>query len=145
MKVRELELRYGSAIGNHDSRRAISDASKASDLLSGWIGDSAEERFVVLLLDGRHRPLGVTLVSKGTLTASLVHPREVFKVAIAANAQAVIIAHNHPSGDSAPSSEDKEVTRRLIDAGKLLGIPVLDHIVLGDGEYYSFKEDRFDF
>ena len=98
------------------------------------------EKFVVLLLDAKHRPIGVNTVSVGSLTASIVSPREVFKPAIVGNAAALLLAHNHPSGDPAPSAEDIELTKRLRDAGELLGIRVLDHVILGDGKHYSFVD-----
>jgi DNA repair protein RadC len=79
-------------------------------------------------------------VSRGTLDATLVHPREVFKAALLANAATIVLAHNHPSGNPAPSPDDMALTRRLIDAGRLLGVDVLDHIVIGDGRYVSFRE-----
>jgi DNA repair protein RadC len=98
------------------------------------------EKFIVLLLDAKHRMIGVTTVSIGSLTASIVHPREVFKPAIAGNAAAVILAHNHPSGDPAPSLEDVELTSRLREAGELLGIRVLDHVILAEGSHYRFVD-----
>jgi DNA repair protein RadC len=98
------------------------------------------ETFYVLLLDGRHRLLTVERVSEGTLTTSLVHPREVFRSAIRASAAAVIVAHNHPSGDPEPSREDYEVTRRLAECGRLMGVPLLDHVVIGQGAHVSIRE-----
>jgi DNA repair protein RadC len=98
------------------------------------------EKFVVVLLSAKHRAIAVNTVSIGTLTASLVHAREVFRPAVALPTAAVILAHNHPSGDSSPSAEDIELTRRLRQAGELLGIPVLDHVILGDGRHYSFAD-----
>ena len=99
------------------------------------------ERFVVVLLDGRHRVLGEAVVSQGTLTASLVHPREVFRPALRASAAAVILVHNHPSGDPTPSAEDRSVTGRLARAGELLGIRVLDHVVVAERGYVSLREE----
>ncbi len=99
------------------------------------------EQFVVLLLDAQHKPIGVNIVSIGSLTASLVHARETFKPAILSNSAAIIVAHNHPSGSVEPSVEDIELSRRLREAGELLGIRVLDSIVLGDGaSIYSFVD-----
>ena len=95
------------------------------------------EKFVVLLLDAKHRAIGVNVVSLGSLTSTVVHPREVFKPAIAGNSAAIILAHGHPSGCAEPSSEDAEITRRLGEAGELLGIRVVDHVILGDGKHYS--------
>jgi DNA repair protein RadC len=98
------------------------------------------EHFVVLLLDGRHRVMGEDQVSQGTLTASLVHPREVFRSAVRAAAAALVLVHNHPSGDPTPSAEDREVTRRLSKAGELLGIRIVDHVVVAEQGYHSFCE-----
>lgn len=102
--------------------------------------DEPVEVFRVLLLDARHRVMAGPEVSRGTLTNSLVHPREVFRPAIVAGAAAVILAHNHPSGSARPSPEDDAVTRRLADAGRLLGIPVLDHVIVGEREHTSYRE-----
>ena len=100
-----------------------------------------QEHFFVLLLDGRHRVLGEEIVSLGTLTASLVHPREVFRPALRASAAALILVHNHPSGDPEPSPEDRTVTERLASAGELLGIPVLDHVVVAERGFRSLRDD----
>jgi DNA repair protein RadC len=102
--------------------------------------DARREHFMVLLLDGRHRVMRETQVSQGTLTASLVHPREVFRDAVHAAAAAIVLVHNHPSGDPTPSAEDREVTRRLVEAGEILGIRVLDHVVVAEAGYQSFEE-----
>ena len=102
--------------------------------------DLPVEEFHVGILDGRHRLDRDVLVSRGTLTNSLVHPREVFREAIADRAAAIVLVHNHPSGDPAPSVEDRLVTKQLVEAGKLLEIPVVDHVVVGKGRYVSFSE-----
>lgn len=106
-----------------------------------WIREQKRESFQVLLLDARHRLLSLRMVSLGTLTASLVHPREVFRPAIREAAAAVVVLHNHPSGDPRPSAEDREVTRRLLAAGELLGIQLLDHVIVAEGGYFSFREE----
>jgi DNA repair protein RadC len=98
------------------------------------------ETFWVVLLNGRNRVLGVNVVSVGTLTAALVHPRELFKAAILANAANLIIAHNHPSGDAEPSAEDHAITERLRQSGELLGIPVIDHVVVTAERFVSMAE-----
>jgi len=103
--------------------------------------DLPQEHFVILLLDAKNRVLHDQIVSKGTLTGSLAHPREVFQGAIRHAAAGVILMHNHPSGDPNPSAEDRTVTTRLKDAGEILGIRVLDHIILGADHYYSFKDE----
>jgi DNA repair protein RadC len=103
--------------------------------------DAPHERFLVVLLDGRHRVIRAVLTSLGTLTASLVHPREVFAPALREPAAAVILVHNHPSGDPTPSREDREITARLAAAGDLLGIPVVDHVVIAEQGYVSLREE----
>jgi len=102
--------------------------------------DRRREYFVTLLLDGKNRIILEEQISEGSLNQSIVHPREVFSRAVKESAAAVILVHNHPSGDPAPSREDREITRRLKEAGEVLGIRVLDHIIIGDGSYFSFVE-----
>ncbi len=102
--------------------------------------DALQEEFHVLLLDGRHRLIRVALVTRGTLTASLVHPREVFRHALREAAAAVVLVHNHPSGDPTPSDEDRQLTERLVRVGEILGIPVLDHVVVAETGFSSLRE-----
>jgi DNA repair protein RadC len=116
-------------------------SSQAASILRPLFAGLDREQFVVLLLDAQHSPIGINIVSIGSLTASIVHPREAFKAAILANAAAVIVAHNHPSNSVEPSREDVELTRRLREAGELLGIRVLDSLVLGEADsLYSFVD-----
>lgn len=100
----------------------------------------AKEHFLIVLLSTKNHVLKTPVISVGSLNASIVHPREVFREAINASAASIILVHNHPSGDASPSREDIELTRKLAQAGKILDIPVLDHVVLGDGNYISLKE-----
>jgi len=102
--------------------------------------EMAEENFIVICLNTKNKIAGVHTVSIGSLNASIVHPREVFKAALLNNASGIICLHNHPSGDPEPSREDIETTHRLVNAGNILGIKVLDHIIIGDGRYISLKE-----
>lgn len=102
---------------------------------------SRRESFFLLLLDNRRRVLGLRVVSTGSLDMAPVHPREVFAPAIRDGASAVVVAHNHPSGDPQPSREDRMVTDRLRQAGELVGIELLDHVVVGESSYYSFAEE----
>ncbi len=118
----------------------LSSPEKVHELLSIDLRDRKKEVFVLLMLDGKNRLIERVDVSEGTLTSSLVHPREVFRPAIRASAAAVIFAHNHPSGDPVPSSEDIEITERLVDVGELVGIPVIDHVIIGGNDYRSFDE-----
>ncbi|UCH35159.1 MAG: DNA repair protein RadC [Armatimonadota bacterium] len=99
-----------------------------------------KEHFKALLLDVRNRCIAVRPVSMGSLTSNVAHPREVFHEAVSHSAHSVIVAHNHPSGDPTPSEEDKALTRRLVEAGKVMGIEVLDHVIIGDGRWVSLKE-----
>jgi DNA repair protein RadC len=123
--------------------KQIRSSADASMLLHTYLADVDREHFVVLLLNQKNRVVGVNTVSIGSLTASVVHPREVFKPAILSNAAAIILAHNHPSGAPQPSQEDRVLTVRLVAAGKLLGISVLDHVIIGDGTsaYFSFADE----
>lgn len=98
------------------------------------------ELFLLLLLNGKNRMMRHEIISQGSLTASLVHPREVFTPAVRHSAAAVICLHNHPSGDPEPSVEDRQITQRLVQCGNLLGVRVLDHIIIGDGCYFSFLD-----
>lgn len=99
-----------------------------------------EERFIIVLLDTKNKVITHVEISKGIINASIVHPREVFAPAIRMKANSIICCHNHPSGDPTPSSEDISITNRLRDVGELLGIRLLDHIIIGDNQFYSMKE-----
>jgi DNA repair protein RadC len=105
-------------------------------------GSGPVEQFGVVMLDTKHRVIWTTVLSVGTLDASLVHPRELFRAALEDGAAAVVLFHNHPSGDPTPSADDMALTKRLVESGVLMGIEVLDHLVLADSRYYSFKEAR---
>ncbi len=98
---------------------------------------------MVVLLDARHRVLRWEVISQGTLTASLVHPREVFRPALRAAAAALVLVHNHPSGDPTPSREDHEVTSRLVRAGEILGVRVVDHVIVAERGFCSLREEGF--
>ena len=111
-----------------------------AELLLPQYGSRAVEQFGVVLLDTKHRVLRTTVVSVGTLDASIVHPREIFREATAAGAAALVLFHNHPSGDPEPSAEDVLLTRRLIAAGVLMGIDVIDHVILAGVRFCSLKE-----
>ncbi len=107
------------------------------------LGGERHEHFYAILLDNKHRKLKDICISRGSLTASIVHPREVYLPVIRESAAAVIFVHNHPSGDPTPSKEDLEITRRLRDVGELVGVRVLDHVVIGKGRYVSFVDDGY--
>jgi DNA repair protein RadC len=126
----------------HPSRVEIRDSQTAYRLLEPLFDGLDREHFMVVGLDAKHAVIGINTVSIGSVTMSIVHPREVFKPLVLMNASAVILAHNHPTGDVTPSQEDRALTRRLKDGGDLLGITVLDHVVLGEGRYHSFADHQ---
>lgn len=128
---------YSTPPGEQKSIRGPQDVA---NLLMGEMYHLDREHFKVILLNTKHRVIKLETVSIGTLNTSMVHPRELFKSAIRHSAAAVILVHNHPSGITEPSREDIDITKRLVDAGSLLGIEVLDHIIIGDGDYASLKE-----
>ena len=134
-------VEFGKRLGRvrNPGRPVISSPEDVDGLLRGRIANLDRENFVVVLLNTKNEVLGFPTVSVGTLSASLVHPREVFKPAIRASAAGVVLVHNHPSGRVGPSREDRDVTRRLKEASEIIGIEVLDHVILGDG-YFSMKE-----
>lgn len=109
-----------------DRMRGPADVAR---LFHAMHADEVQEVFVAFYLNSRHRIIGHSLLTRGTIDASLISPREVFRVAILSNASAVIVVHNHPSGDPSPSPDDRAVTRQLVEAGRTLGIPVLDHLI----------------
>jgi len=104
------------------------------------LGISDKERFYSVLMDTKNKVIGVDMVSQGAVDSSPIHPREVYKSALLSSASSVIFIHSHPSGDPEPSISDREITRQLKEAGELLGIEVLDHVIIGRGEYYSFAD-----
>lgn len=120
--------------------RVVRTPTDAVELFRQFIGDCDRECFCILCLNTKNEPTLLHQVSCGSLNASIVHPRETFKLAILANSASILACHNHPSGQPDPSPEDVELTERLRDSGCLLGIDLLDHIILGDGTYCSMKE-----
>lgn len=120
----------------------LSCPQDVADFLMPRLRYAAKEQFVVILLNNKNKVIGTEVVSEGSLSSSIVHPREVYAPAILHHAAAIMVAHNHPSGDPKPSTEDEEVTRLLSRSGKVLGIPMIDHVIIGDGNYYSFLENE---
>lgn len=122
------------------SPKALTSPREVFESLKSLLTDEHKEHFLVLSLDTRNKIKAIDVVSIGTLTCSLVHPRECFGTAIKRRAASIILAHNHPSGDTDPSEDDLKITKRLVDAGKILGIDVLDHIIFTTQSFLSFKE-----
>jgi DNA repair protein RadC len=135
-----LELGRRSVSLDPMSRPVVNSPQDVAQMVMEEMRHLDREHFRVLSLSTKNHVLGISSISIGSLNSSLVHPRECFKEAIRRNSNAIILLHNHPSGDPTPSKEDIEVTRRLADGGKILGIEVLDHVVIGDNRYVSLKE-----
>jgi len=121
-------------------RTVVDDPAIAAAVLSNDLMWQSQERFAVLLLDVKHRLLGSQIISIGTATETLAHPRDIFREVIRQGAIRVIVAHNHPSGSMEPSSEDLYLTRQLLTGAQVLGIPLLDHLILGNGDYLSLRQ-----
>ena len=140
MQLRELELRYRTR-QDVPVPASIATPAAAAAIVAELLALEVVEVFGVLCLNTRHSVLCSHLVSRGGLDATVVHPRDVFRACILAGAAAVVLYHNHPSGDPTPSRDDAALTRRMVTAGDLVGICVIDHIIVGSHDrYYSFKE-----
>ena len=135
-------IEIGKRIANLEKNDAykITSPGSAAEYLMPRLRHETHERFLVMLRNTKNKIMSVKQIAEGSLTSAVVHPREVFAPAVTAHAACILVAHNHPSGDPYPSHEDRSLTKALADAGDILGIPVLDHVVIGDGSYYSFKE-----
>jgi DNA repair protein RadC len=138
----ELIKRYNK-IKDGSFKGSITSASDVFKLFKHDFKNEKQEHFIVLLLDTKNKIINYDKrhVTKGLLNSSLIHPREVFKNAIKESAYAIILVHNHPSGDCNPSNEDEKITKRLFEIGNILNIKILDHIIIGKKDFFSFKED----
>lgn len=135
-------IEIGKRIANASTSELehITSPGDAAQFLMGRLRNETHEKFVVLLLNSKNRVIRVKQIAEGSLTSAVVHPRETFAPAVTSHAACILVAHNHPSGDPYPSTEDRNLTRALEEAGSVLGIPLLDHVIIGDGRYFSFKE-----
>ncbi len=141
-KIRVFKLKLVESSTKSVKVEKVNTAEAAAQIFSTYLKGEDREHFVLLMLDLKKRVIGIHTISIGSLTQSVVHPREVFKAAILANAHAIIIGHNHPTGDVTPSIADLDVTRELVSAGEILRIPVLDHIIVShDGKYISLLDE----
>ena len=138
---RELRAVYGPSPAMTPPGNRVMGAQDAFAVIAPMLESAAEEHAVMLLLDARHHVIAISQISSGGVSGTVVDPKVVFRAALLANASGVIFAHNHPSGDVAPSADDLALTRRLGEAGELIGCPLLDSIVIGDGRYYSCREN----
>ena len=129
----------GESVKMAGKKSVIKSPADMVDMFKSYLDGVDREHFVIAMLDRKGNVLGLNTVSIGSVSSSVVHPREVFKPAIIMGASSIILCHNHPSGDTAPSREDIDVTKKLVEGGKILNIEILDHVIIGDS-YYSFKE-----
>ena len=135
-----VELGRRTLVRTHADRPRLNTPRQLASYLLPQHGSRPVEQFGIVLLDTKHRLIQVRLVSSGSLDSTVAHPREVFRDAIAGRAAAIVLFHNHPSGDPRPSADDLTLTARLVEAGQVIGIDVLDHLILADQRYYSFAE-----
>ncbi|MDX2272452.1 MAG: DNA repair protein RadC [Cyanobacteriota bacterium] len=135
-----VELGRRIFLARPNERTVIDSPQVAASVLSGEMMWDAQEHFGVVLLDIKNRLIGQQIVTKGTATETLSHPRETFKTAVRLGASRILVAHNHPSGSLDPSPEDLALTRQLLQSGQILGIPLLDHLILGGGQFLSLRE-----
>jgi DNA repair protein RadC len=140
--IRELRIRY-EATDRPLPVGQVSSPAAGADILRPCLETSSVEEVYAVYLTAKNRPIATYQVSRGTTGAAALCPRDVLAPALLCNAAAVIVGHNHPSGDPTPSSEDGDIHRRLVAAGALLGISILDSIIVGDGRYYTFSESAF--
>ena len=138
-----IELGKRIALADTAKRKRLAAPEDGALLLMPRLRYEINEHFMLVLLNTKNRVIGLKQISEGSLNSSVVHPREVFAPAVAQHAAAILVGHNHPSGDPEPSREDKELTAVLVKTGNILGIPLIDHIIIGDGIYYSFKEHGY--
>ncbi|MGM0501048.1 MAG: RadC family protein [Bacillota bacterium] len=122
--------------------KQIKSPQEVAQLLIPRLGDLTQEKFEIVLLNTKNKVIGIKEISRGSLNSSIVHPREVFRIAIKRSSAAIILAHNHPSGDLTPSQEDIKLTKRLVKTGNIVGIDVLDHLIIANKNYNSLKENN---
>lgn len=135
-----IELGKRLSLKSPEKRNVIRSPQDAAELVMPYLRYANKEYFVALLLSTKNHVLAQPVISMGSLNASIVHPRELFREALSYSAASVILVHNHPSGDPMPSEEDIILTKKLVQAGQVLSISVLDHVIIGDGKYVSLKE-----
>ena len=142
MLLKEASVTYRRTRRPDIPRKPIRSSVGLAALVRPWFDGLPQEHMYVVLLDTKHRYEGHELISVGTLDGTMVHPRDVYRLAVMQNAGAVALTHNHPSGDPKPSREDELITKRFTRAGEILGIELLDHVIIGEGEsYVSMRDD----
>jgi DNA repair protein RadC len=138
MLVKEIACRYGE---KRIMGQSFTNAKQVYEHFKIRLGTARQEEFHVLILDNKHRVIEEKMITLGTLNQSLIHPREIYSAAISLRSAGIILVHNHPSGDTNPSKQDIEITKRLCEVGKLMGIEVIDHVIIGDN-YFSFVDQE---
>ena len=142
--IREVTVQFKPL---NTERIKVDNPARVSEFVQDKIGNDARESFILLCIGNKNEIVSYSVISIGTVTEAIVHPREVFLPAIMTKASGIIVAHNHPSGVNLPSRQDIETTKRLVEAGKVIGIPLVDHIIVGfnhpAGSYYSMKENGY--
>jgi DNA repair protein RadC len=131
---------YQNWVRETNNRNRVNDPKDAVNHCIKLISDHTKEHFIVLALDTKNKVIKSEITSIGSLNANIVHPREVFKILVLSSAAHFIVLHNHPSGDPIPSKEDKDITKKLFEAGNMMGINLLDHVIIGAERHYSMKE-----
>ena len=142
--IREVTVQFKPL---NTERIKVDNPARVSEFVQDKIGNDARESFILLCIGNKNEVVSYSVISIGTVTEAIVHPREVFLPAVMTKASGIIVAHNHPSGVNLPSRQDIETTKRLVEAGKVIGIPLVDHIIVGfnhpAGSYYSMKENGY--
>ncbi|WP_373426121.1 RadC family protein [Paenibacillus radicibacter] len=147
--AKALQIQAGIELGRRIARSTMSEAitirspQDVANLLTEELRYLTKEHFVCLFLNTKNHVIGQETLSIGSLNAAIVHPREIFRAAITRSAASIVCVHNHPSGDPTPSEEDIDITKRLLEAGGIIGIDVLDHIIIGDSRFVSLKEQGY--
>lgn len=137
--LREVNISYKKKV----KYSSITGAENASEFIRKILPNNSQEHFVALFLDAAHQPIAYSVICTGLVSSCPIHPRELFQRALLVGACSVIIAHNHPSGNSTPSPEDHQVTKQLVEAGKTIGVKILDHVIVTDDDYLSFCEKNY--
>ena len=141
--IREVSVQFKTL---NTERIKVDNPDRVAEFISKRIGNQSCENFILLCISNKNEVVSWSMISIGTITEAIVHPREVFIPAVMTKASGVIVAHNHPSGSNLPSKQDIETTKRLEEAGKIMGIPLVDHIIVGfnnNGDFYSMKENGY--
>lgn len=140
--IKKLEFQLINIVSEKIYTFSDPESIYKSEIVKKELKLADREKFMAFFLNGRNKVLSYEIISIGSLNSSIVHPRESFKGAIMSSATSIVFVHNHPTGDPTPSNDDIAITKRLVESGKILGIKVLDHIIIGDNDYFSFSKEN---